>query len=145
MTVEVRLGVFVVRIGPVVPVVFIERQGRRDARVRVGGRGVLGLAELVGRIRCAEEFFAHVDPGSGARVRLAGDGAAQPDHQTVLRCEPSDHEQTHVSRGVGVDLTAGLQTRVGHAQVRVGHAEADVADLDDEAAVAGVHRGHPHL
>jgi hypothetical protein len=63
----------------------------------------------------------------------------------VLRREPSDHEQTHVPRGVGVDLAAGLQTRVGHAQVRVGHAKADVADLDDEAAVPGVHRRDPHL
>ena len=48
-------------------------------------------------------------------------------------------------RGVRVDLTAGLQTGVGHPKVGLGHAEADVADLDDQAAVAGVHRRHPHL
>ena len=59
--------------------------------------------------------------------------------------EPPDHEQTHVPRGVRVDLAAGLQARVGHAQIRFGHPETDVADLDDQPAVAGVHRRHPHL
>ena len=87
----------------------------------------------------------HVDPGGGARIRFARNGAAQPDDQPVLLREPPDHEQTHVPGGVRGDLAAGLQPHVGDPQIGFGHAEPDVADLDDQPAVAGVHGRHPHL
>ncbi len=63
----------------------------------------------------------------------------------MLLREPADHEQTHVAGGIRSHLATGLQPGVGDPQIGFGHAEPDVADLDDQPAVACVHGGHPHL
>ena len=101
--------------------------------------------ELVAHTGAQDQLGRHVHPRGGARIRFARNGAAQPDHQPVLLGEPADHEQTHMTRGVGSHLATGLQAGVGDPQIGFGHAEPDVADLDDQPAVSGVHGRHPHL
>ena len=117
----------------------------RHAGMRIGGRALRAGVELVAHAGAHEQLGRHVHPGGGARIRFSRNGAAQPDHQPVLLGEPADHEQTHVPRGVGRHLATGLQARVGDAQIGFGHAEPDVADLDDQPTVSGVHGRHPHL
>ena len=124
-------------------VFYLDRRRRRDV-----GDGVYGvvLAGVVIAIRpLDEELRRDVHLCGDARIRFSRNGAAQPDDESVLGRQPTDHEQTHVPRGVRVDLAAGLQAHVGHPQAGVGHAQPAVADLDDEFAVAGVRRRNPHL
>jgi hypothetical protein len=53
-----------------------------------------------------QQFGRDEHTGRGSGVRFARNRSAQPDDEAVVRSEPPDHEEAHVTGGVRVDFAA---------------------------------------
>ncbi|CDZ89955.1 hypothetical protein RHRU231_590014 [Rhodococcus ruber] len=117
-------------------------------REGLGRTAVLPRARLRPGLRQGErrdeEHVGNVDAGGDARVARGVERRAQPHGEAVSGREARDHEQTHVTGGVGTDLAAESETLVDRVEFLGRDTDTAVGDLDEQTTVDGAREAERH-